>query len=110
MDSDLPEGTVVQTDPAPGSQVSKGTVVKVFTSNGKAASVPDVVTPGQSYNAAKNQLQSAGFLNVTQSCEAADPDDPVETIGTVVEQNPAAGSVVNKGNQITLTVRKVSCP
>jgi beta-lactam-binding protein with PASTA domain len=28
----------------------------------------------------------------------------------VIAQDPAAGSVVNKNNQVTLTVRKNSCP
>ncbi|MFT4030102.1 MAG: transglycosylase domain-containing protein [Protaetiibacter sp.] len=109
LDSDLPEGTVVQTDPAPGSQVSKGTVVTVYTSNGDAAAVPDVVTPEQDYMSAKDQLEDAGFLNVTQDCEVADPDDPLTSIGIVVAQNPTAGSVVNQANEITLTVLKLSC-
>lgn len=110
MDSDLPVGTVVATDPAGGSQVSKGSVVRVFTSNGQATAVPDVVSANQNYNSAKNQLQSAGFTNVTQTCDEAEPGDPVNTLDNVVAQNPAAGSVVNKANQITLTVRKAHCP
>jgi beta-lactam-binding protein with PASTA domain len=109
MDSDLPVGTVVATDPAGGSQVSKGSVVRVFTSNGQAAEVPDV--SGQDYATAKNTtLKNAGFNNVTQTCEEADPSDPPMSLDTVVAQNPAAGSVVNKANQITLTVRKAHCP
>jgi membrane peptidoglycan carboxypeptidase len=114
MDSDLPVGTVVATDPAPGSQVSKGSVVRVFTSNGQASAVPDVASSNQNYNDAKNQLQSAGFTNVTQTCEVFDPTPPANhspgTLNNVVAQNPAAGSVVNKNNQITLTVRKNNCP
>jgi membrane peptidoglycan carboxypeptidase len=114
MDSDLPVGTVVATDPAGGSQVSKGSIVRVYTSNGQATAVPDVVGPNQNFNDAKNQLQSAGFTNVTQTCEVFDPTPPVNhspgTLNNVVAQNPAAGSVVNKNNQVTLTVRKNSCP
>jgi membrane peptidoglycan carboxypeptidase len=114
MDSDMPAGTVVSTDPAGGSQVSKGSVVRVYTSNGQAATVPDVVGPNQNYNDAKNQLQSAGFANVTQTCEVFDPLPPANhspgTLNNVVAQNPAAGSVVNKNNQVTLTVRQNSCP
>ena len=114
MDSDLPVGTVVATDPAPGSQVSKGTVVRVFTSNGQATAVPDVVSANQSYNSAKNALQAAGFNNVDQACEVFDPTPPANhppaTLNNVVAQNPAAGSVVNKNNAVTLTVRKNSCP
>ncbi|MBN9139514.1 MAG: transglycosylase domain-containing protein [Micrococcales bacterium] len=110
MDSDLPAGTVVATNPAGGAQVPKGTEVVVYTSNGQAAMVPDVVTPNQNYNDAKNQLQTAGFTNVTQVCQAAQPGDPPSSIGNVTAQSPAAGSVVNKGIQVTLTVRKLTCP
>lgn len=111
MDSDLPAGTVVATDPASGSQVSKGSVVRVFTSNGQATSVPDVVTPNQDYNSAKNQLQSSGFTNVTQVCEVFDPlEHQPSSLGKVVAQDPSAGSVVNKNNQVKLTVRKNTCP
>jgi membrane peptidoglycan carboxypeptidase len=110
VDSDLPAGTVVSTDPAPGSQVSKGSIVRVFTSNGQAAAVPDVVSPNQNYNAAKNQLQQSGFTNVTQTCEEAEIDDPPSTLDNVVAQSPSAGSVVNKNTQVTLTVRKGHCP
>jgi membrane peptidoglycan carboxypeptidase len=110
MDSDLPAGTVVATDPAGGSQVSKGSVVRVFTSNGQATAVPDVVSAGQDYSSAKSQLQSAGFTNVTQVCKEADDEDPPSSYDTVVEQDPAAGSVVNKSSQIKLTVRKMNCP
>ncbi len=110
MDSDLPVGTVVATDPAGGSQVPKGSPVKVFRSNGQASTMPDVVSPNQSYNDAKSALQAAGFTNVTQVCAEAEPGDPPGTLNNVVAQNPAAGSVVNKGIQVTLTVRKNSCP
>ncbi|RQP11013.1 MAG: PASTA domain-containing protein [Microbacteriaceae bacterium] len=110
MDSDLPVGTVVATDPPAGSQVPKGTAVKVFRSNGQAAPVPDVVTPNQNYNDAKSALEEEGFMNVTPGCVEAQPGDPPGTLDKVVAQDPAAGSVVNKGIQVTLTVRKNSCP
>ncbi|AYF98244.1 transglycosylase domain-containing protein [Protaetiibacter intestinalis] len=110
MDSDLPVGTVVKTDPASGSSVPKGTAVNVFTSNGQAAMVPDVVTPNQSFNSARDQLEDAGFENVDQVCVAPTSTDPPSSIGKVVAQNPSAGSVLNKSTHITLTVREVGCP
>lgn len=109
MDSDLPAGTVVRTDPASGASVPKGTAVTVFTSNGLAAGVPDVVTPNQNFNQAKSQLQSAGFNDVDQTCVVAAVTDPPSSIDRVVSQNPAAGSVVNKATKVTLGVRKLSC-
>ncbi len=114
IDSDLPAGVVAKVEPGSGSQVPKGTAVQVYVSNGMATGVPDVVSPNQNYNSAKNQLQSAGFTNVTQTCEVFDPLPPANhspgTLNNVVAQSPSAGSVVNKNTQVTLTVRKNSCP
>lgn len=110
MDSDLPVGTVVATDPAPGSQVSKGAVVRVFTSNGQAVMLPDVSDGSKSFSDAESTLQAAGFNNVSQTCVEAEPGDPPGSLDKVVAQNPAGGSVINKNSQITLTVRKNSCP
>lgn len=110
MDSDLPVGTVVATDPAPGSQVSKGAAVRVFTSNGQAAALPDVSDGSKNFPDAKNALTTAGFPNVVEACMEPAPGDPPAPPGMVIAQNPAAGSVINKNTQITLTVRKPTCP
>lgn len=109
IDSDLPVGTVVRTDPASGASVPKGTAVAVFTSNGQAAAVPDVVSANQNYNSARSQLQSAGFSSVGEVCVPAAVTDPPSSIDKVVSQDPAAGSVVNKGTKITLGVKKINC-
>lgn len=109
MDSDLPVGTVVKTDPASGASVPKGTPVTVYTSNGQAAAVPDVVSGNQNFNSARSQLQNAGFSNVDQTCVVAEVTDPPSSIDKVVAQDPAAGSVVNKSTKITLGVRKLNC-
>ena len=109
IDSDLPEGTVVRTDPASGASVPKGSPVTVYTSNGKAAMVPDVVSGGQDYESAKAQLIDAGFKRVGEKCVVADPDDPPSSLDTVVSQDPAAGSVVNRSTKIMLGVKRISC-
>jgi beta-lactam-binding protein with PASTA domain len=72
--------------------------------------VPDVSSGGLSYDDAKDQLDGAGFSNVTQVCGEAEPGDPPGSLDTVVAQDPTAGSVVNKNTQIKLTVRKMHCP
>ena len=64
------------------------------------------------YNDAKDQFNAAGFMNVDPpGCVAFVPgtDDPA-TLNTVVVQDPAAGSTVNKNKHVTLTVRKMNCP
>jgi beta-lactam-binding protein with PASTA domain len=84
--------------------------VRVFVSNGQAAGLPDV-SSGQNldFNAARSTLQGAGFGNVSQACVVATGSDPASSLDKVVAQNPGAGSVVNKGTPVTLTVRKASC-
>lgn len=109
IDSDLPAGTVVKTEPGSGASVPKGSPVVVYTSNGQAAAVPDVVSPNQDFDSAKAQLSDAGFKKVDQTCVVADPDDDPSSLDKVVSQNPAAGSVVNKGTKITLGIKKLTC-
>jgi len=124
VDSDLPLGTIVETDPPAGTKVPKGTPIKVFTSNGEAATVPDVVTIPQNYATAEAQLQAVGFMNITQVCQAPEPESSPEATAppgppgppepsdgeVVIAQDPAAGSVVSVGTPITLTVQRSHCP
>ena len=107
VDSDLPVGTVAATDPGAGAKVPRGTPITVYTSNGQGAGVPDVVSDEQTFDAAKAELDGAGFNHVKEACEVALPGDPL--LLKVVKQDPAAGSVVNKNTQVTLTVRKINC-
>ena len=81
----------------------------MYTSNGKSAVVPDVSTQGYDYSDAETVLIDAGFENVAEACVVAEVGDPPASIGTVVAQDPAAGSVMNKNNTVTLTVRRVAC-
>ncbi|MEN0085623.1 MAG: transglycosylase domain-containing protein [Leifsonia sp.] len=94
QDSVAPAGTVSGTDPAAGTQVSKGTVVTIFTSNGSMVAMPNVV--GQKAGDAQAALTAAGFK--------------VKTVGgnsptaIVQAQDPAANTPVKTGSQVTLTL------
>ncbi|MDN4598291.1 transglycosylase domain-containing protein [Leifsonia virtsii] len=94
QDSVAPAGTVSATDPAAGTQVSKGTVVTIFTSNGSMVAMPNVV--GQKAGDAQAALTAAGFK--------------VKTVGgnsptaIVQAQDPAANTPVKTGSQVTLTL------
>ena len=61
--SEVTEGYVIETDPAAGTSVDKGTTITVYVSDGPEApqevSVPDVV--GDTAGNAKARLTSAGF-------------------------------------------------
>ncbi|TXK18462.1 transglycosylase domain-containing protein [Homoserinibacter sp. GY 40078] len=109
VDSDEPAGTVVKTEPGSGASVPKGSGVKVYVSNGLAVALPDVSNMGYDYEGAKSALRSQGFANFSQACEVADPDADPGSIGTVVAQDPAAGTMMNPKKKVTLTVRQLSC-
>ena len=107
QDSNLPAGTVSSVSPAEGAQVSRGSTVTVYTSNGQATPAPNVL--GQSYSSGQSQFQTAGFSTVTEGCQAASgPKDP--DLGKIVTQVPAAQAVVNKSTPVTLTIKKLTCP
>ena len=107
-DSDLPVGTVASSNPGAGSSVPKGTTITVYTSNGQATALPNVV--GQKTGDAIAALHSAGFDNVdTSTC--VPPDNPSDTPppgGIVTVQNPASGTI-NKNTVIKLTIKKLTC-
>jgi beta-lactam-binding protein with PASTA domain len=94
QDSVQPAGTVSGTDPAAGTQVTKGTVVTIFTSNGSLVAVPNVV--GQKASDAQAALTAAGFKVKTSGGNSP--------TATVQAQDPAAGTPVKTGSQVTLTL------
>jgi serine/threonine-protein kinase len=89
---DVPEGTVMSTDPAAASQHSKGTVVNLTVSNGKVQ-LPDVTQ--QPYSAANATLANLG-LQVT-------PAPSYSCTGSTVTQQSAPAGDIAQGSTITLT-------
>ena len=93
-------GTVTGQSPAPGTQVVKGTTVRINVSQG----LPPVIIPsdliGKSESDATSELQGLGFNVSTQ------PQDSTKPQGTVVDTNPKPGSSVQRGSQVTLLVSK----
>ena len=106
VDSDKPEGTILEQDPVANTVVDIGTLISVTVSNGKIP-VPDVV--GKNETQAKNTLVNAGFL--VDIVKQADGSVPV---GTVLSQSPDAKELALKGSIVTLTVASapvaVLCP
>jgi serine/threonine-protein kinase len=95
-ESDAPKDQVIETDPAAGTQVPEGTKITVYFSDGPEK-VPDVV--GMSEDEAKAALQQAGFKAfVTTSTDTKEPK------GTVIEQNPPAGTERPEGDSVTIVV------
>jgi serine/threonine-protein kinase len=99
-------GTVMEIRPGPGELVPKGSDVLIIVSNGpEPVRVPAVVgrTQAQATNTLTEQglVPSAVFVDVP----AGSPDD-----GRVVAQSLPAGSQVDPGTAITITVGRAVAP
>jgi eukaryotic-like serine/threonine-protein kinase len=93
-------GRVIETSPPEGTTVRKGTTVTIVVSRGtEKVAVPDVV--GESRDAAERTLQDAGLQTSAREQES-DEQEP----GTVLSQDPAAGTQLAKGKTVTLVVAK----
>ena len=92
-----PVNTVLATAPKAGTELIEGATVRVNVSKGpKPIAVPNVI--GSAFESAQSTLQGAGFAVAREEVE-----DPAAA-GTVVGQNPAAGTQQSKGSVITLQV------
>lgn len=113
VDSDKPAGTVVQTDPTAGTRVPNGKTITVFTSNALMTGLPDAVSGNPNFNAGRQILNDAGFMNVSQECvvltSAADLVGPNNKINKVVSSNPSPGTIYNRNNEVVLGVGQASC-
>jgi beta-lactam-binding protein with PASTA domain len=95
----VPKGQVIGSAPPQGAEITKGKTVTLTVSRGKqGVGVPKLT--GLSRDDAEGQLSDLGLTaNVVDKESAKDP-------GTVLAQDPPAGTVVDKGAQVTLTVAK----
>lgn len=88
---------VIETDPPGGETARRGSTVTVVVSSGvEQVKVPAVV--GMTLNAARQQLSAVG-LDLSSSEEPSDRPE-----GEVLTQSPDAGSTVDPGSSVTLTV------
>ncbi len=95
--SDDPQGSVIAQEPKGGTSVVRGTTVRINISKGQQTTgLPNVI--GLSYDNASEQLRRAGFTPVRADVDSSEPK------GTVIEQDPAPGSLQPPGTRITLTV------
>ena len=106
VDSEQPEGTILEQDPVANTVVDIGTLVSVKVSNGKIP-MPDVTMMNETE--AKNLLINAGFL-----VDVVKQEDEYYAPGTVITQSPFPGLLALKGSIVTLTVASapvvVLCP
>jgi serine/threonine-protein kinase len=97
----MPAGRVISTDPAAGATVAPREAVTINVSKGKSPHpMPDL--SGQEANAAKAVLD-AMKLGLVVGFNYVDSDKPANT---VIDQNPAAGTGLDQGAKVILTVSK----
>jgi beta-lactam-binding protein with PASTA domain/tRNA A-37 threonylcarbamoyl transferase component Bud32 len=94
----VPPGHVISSNPPYGNQEPAGTVVTLYVSSGpKLVQVPNVV--GQNVSQAQNTLSSKGLSpHIRTNHNSTQPQ------GTVIRQDPLAGTSVKPGSSVTLVV------
>jgi serine/threonine-protein kinase len=95
----VPKGEVIRSSPPDGTSVRKGSRVRLVVSSGpEQVKVPGVI--GLGAGEAHAALRNAGLDFVDTEENSTAP------LGTVIAQTPAAGSTVNKGTTVSLTISK----
>ncbi|MGP3975188.1 Stk1 family PASTA domain-containing Ser/Thr kinase [Streptomyces sp. 8N114] len=100
FDQETAQGSVIATDPAPGSKRRPGAAVALTVSKGAPVEVPDVV--GDDQSDATDELKEAG-LKVRIASERVHSEHDK---GTIARQSPTDGTRAAKGDTVTLTVSK----
>ncbi len=99
-DANEAPGTVLDTDPKPGTEVQEGNTIHYVVASGKVT-VPSVI--GLDQTAATAELQKAGFKVVVTSRV-----DDTQPPNTVVDQSPGPDSKAERGSTVTIVVAQPS--
>jgi serine/threonine-protein kinase len=95
----VPKGQVISSDPPPGESHTKASTVTLTVSKGKQGETVPKLT-GLSRDDAVSALDDLGLTSdITFKESSEDPN-------TVLAQSPAAGTKVDKGSSVRLTVAK----
>jgi penicillin-binding protein 1A len=95
-----PEGTVVGQEPGGGSTAQLGTLVTLRVSTGKAPSLEVPAVKGMTADAARASLEDVGLVVHEADQDVTDP----KLDGTVLATSPPAGTEVERGSVVTITV------
>jgi serine/threonine-protein kinase len=98
-DAKVAKGLVAATDPVPGTKITKGALVTLTASKGKAP-VPVPSVAGKSLSDAQSALTGKGFNADNVTREASSTVDRDQVIRT----NPGAGEMVQPGESVTVVV------
>ena len=101
VDDTVAAGSIIRTDPAAGSQVAVGSTVVVYVSRPQVsttAKVPSLVGLSNVNDARTLLVQNKLGLGSTTEQYSDQP------AGTIIGQNPAAGSTVKVNSRVSVTV------
>ncbi|KQB87081.1 Stk1 family PASTA domain-containing Ser/Thr kinase [Corynebacterium lowii] len=97
---EVARGSVIRTSPAAGSTLQEGSSVQLTVSSGKEVTdVPNL--SNMTLQEASSTLQAAGLALNSQATEEESDSVPE---GQIISQNPAAGTQISKGSQVSVTV------
>ena len=99
VDSTLPAGQVIGTNPTAGQTVPVDTVIQLQVSRGNQFIMPDL--RGQFWTDAEPRLRALGWTGVLD--RGGDVQNSGQRTNAVVTQSPSAGTGVNYDSRITLS-------
>ncbi|QZS53089.1 Stk1 family PASTA domain-containing Ser/Thr kinase [Rhodococcus opacus] len=100
IDSGVPKGQVVSTDPVGGSTAAKGDTIQIRVSNGNNIEMPDLT--GKTVSQALAELRSAGWSGSSSSINQTQTStlDP-EMVGKIISQEQPPGSEITKNGVVS---------
>ena len=100
VDTSVASGAVIRTDPAAGIQVESGSTVVIYVSRPQVATTTKVPSlSGMSVDDARTLLVQNHLGLGSQTDQYSD-----QPVGTVIGQNPAAGSTAKLNGRVNITV------
>ncbi|GHH52863.1 serine/threonine protein kinase [Lentzea cavernae] len=100
--NDVPNGTVISSDPGPGTELLKNKQVKLVVSRGKP--VVPFITAGAEVDAATKEIEAAGLKTAKDPSKDAFHD--TVPIGKVVGLDPRPGTALNLDAPVVLILSK----
>ena len=106
VDTSVASGAVIRTDPAAGTQVAAGSTVIIYISRPQVATTTKVPSlTGMSVDDARTLLVQNHLGLGSQSEEYSD-----QPAGTVLSQNPAAGTTAKLNSRVNVVVSAGTAP
>ena len=104
--SEMPAGTVANTDPAGGSSSTRGSSITAYSSDGTGVTIPTVI--GKSETDARTTLTAAPYTFTVAKLEEVTSDKAQD--GKVIAIQPGEGTASRPGDTVTIVIGKYTAP